>query len=178
VLRVARLFVKEPATAEEVAGDAWLAALEGLARFEGRSAFRSWLLGICANKARTRGVRDARSVPLSALASAEAGAQDEDVLAGRFDAGGHWSAFPSEWEEDSPEAITLRCETRGVLERAVAALSESQRAVITLRDLEGLPAEEVCNLLGLTETHQRVLLHRARTRVRAELERHLSGDVP
>ncbi|MFO0585378.1 MAG: sigma-70 family RNA polymerase sigma factor [Anaeromyxobacter sp.] len=176
VQRVARLFVRDPASAEEVAADAWLAALEGLPRFEGRAAFRSWLLGITANKGRTRGVRDARAVPFSALASAEAQSPAEDVLAGRFDGVGHWRTFPAEWHEDSPEALTLRQETRGVLERAIGGLSEAQRAVITLRDLEGLPSEEVCNLLGVTETNQRVLLHRARTRVRAELERHLSGD--
>jgi RNA polymerase sigma-70 factor (ECF subfamily) len=178
LLRLARLFVRDAAAAEDVVSDTWLGVLEGIDRFEGRAAFRSWLFRICANKARTRGVRDARSVPFSALAREEAEGPAEDVLAGLLGPDGHWLEHPAEWEENTPEAVVLRAETRGILEGAVAGLSEMQRAVITLRDLEGVPAEEVCNLLAIQETHQRVLLHRARTRVRAALHAHLAGEEP
>jgi len=178
VLRVARLFVRDEASAEEVVHDTWLAAITGLERFEGRAPFRAWLLRICANRARTRGARDARVVPFSSLVPDEAEGSAEDVLAGRFATDGHWRTFPTGWSEDTPEAVVLRGETLAVLERAVAGLSEAQRAVITLRDVEGLSSEETCNLLGIRETHQRVLLHRARTRVRAALEQHLTGEPP
>lgn len=176
LLRLARVFVKDASAAEDVVHDTWIGALEGLDRFEGRAPFRAWLLRICANRARTRGARDARTPTFSALAREEAEGPGEDPLAGRFAPSGHWLEFPAAWDEDTPEAVVMRSETRQVLERAVAGLSESQRAVLTLRDLEGLSSEETCNLLAIQETHQRVLLHRARARVRAALHAHLAGE--
>lgn len=175
LLRLARVFVRDSNLAEEVVHETWIAVLEGLDRFEGRAAFRSWLFAICGNKARTRGAREARVVPFSSLARVECALPAEDVLEGRFDGTGHWAPSPDAWEEDTPEALLLRSETRQVLERAVLGLSEAQRTVLTMRDLEGLSSEEACNVLGIEENHQRVLLHRARTKVRAALEKHRQG---
>lgn len=172
LVRFARVFLRDPSAAEEVVQDAWLAALEGLDRFEGRASFRTWLFRILANRARTRATREGRSVPLSALEPAEG---DEGVDPSRFRERGHWADPPSGWREESPERLAVLAETRGILEAAIAELPEGQKAVIVLRDVEGMETEEICNLLDITETNQRVLLHRARTRVRAALERYLRG---
>lgn len=173
LLRFARIFVREPAVAEEVVQDTWVAVLEGLDGFEGRAAFRTWLYRILANRARTRAVREGRSVPFSALAQAEGEAHAVDP--GRFDADGMWRDPPIGWIEETPERLALEAETRHVMEAAVEALPQAQRAVLVLRDLDGLETEEICNLLELTVTNQRVLLHRARTRVRQALEEHMRG---
>jgi len=172
LLRFARLFLRDGAAAEETVQDTWLAALDGIERFEGRSSFKTWIFRIAANRARTRAVKDGRTVPFSALEPADA---DEGVDPARFKENGHWSDPPSGWREESPERLVLLAETRGVLEAAIAELPESQRAVLVLRDVEGEEAEEICALLDITVTNQRVLLHRARTRVRAALERHMRG---
>jgi RNA polymerase sigma-70 factor, ECF subfamily len=173
LLRLARTFVKVPAVAEEVVQDTWLAALDGLERFEGRASLRTWLFRILANTARTRAVREGRSVPWSSLGPGDDGpAVDPD----RFQPDGHWREPIGGWTEDDPERLALGAETRTVLEAALAALPESQRAVITLRDVEGVAADEACAILGLSEANQRVLLHRARTRVRAALHEHLGGE--
>jgi RNA polymerase sigma-70 factor (ECF subfamily) len=171
--RFARLFVREPSTAEEVVQDTWIAVLEGLDGFEGRASFKTWLFRILANRARTRAAREGRSVPFSALAGTEGdeGAVDPE----RFDVSGHWRDPPAEWTDENPERLALQAETRAVMAAAVAALPPAQRAVLILRDEDGLEAEEICNLLGLTVTNQRVLLHRARTRVRQALETHMRG---
>lgn len=170
--RFVRLFLKDAGVAEEVAQDAWLAALEGIEAFEGRSSFRTWLFRIAANRARSRAVRDGRTVPFSAL---EPAGEEDGIDPGRFREGGHWSEPPAGWRDESPERLAVLAETRGVIEAAIAGLPEGQRAVIVLRDVEGMETEEICNLLGVTETNQRVLLHRARTRVRAALERYMRG---
>jgi RNA polymerase sigma-70 factor (ECF subfamily) len=174
LLRLARVFVREETAAEEVVQDTWVAVLEGLDGFEGRASFRTWLYRILANRARTRALREGRSVPFSALA----GAQDNPpaVDPERFDAAGKWRDPPAAWTEDTPERLALAAETRAVMEAAVAALSPAQRAVLMLRDEEGLETEEICNLLDVTVTNQRVLLHRARTHVRQALERHARGE--
>ena len=174
LLRLARVFVREEAVAEEVVQDTWVAVLEGLDGFEGRASFRTWLYRILANRARTRALREGRSVPFSALA----GAQDNPpaVDPERFDAAGMWRDPPAAWTEDTPERLALAAETRAVMEGAVAALPPAQRAVLMLRDEEGLETEEICNLLDVTVTNQRVLLHRARTHVRQALERHARGE--
>jgi RNA polymerase sigma-70 factor (ECF subfamily) len=173
LLRFSRVFLRDEAVAEEVVQDTWMAALEGLDAFGGRASFKTWLYRILANKARTRAVREGRSVPLSALADAEG--DERTVEEGRFDAAGRWRDPPLGWTDENPEQLALDAETRGVIEGAVAALPPAQRAVLVLRDEDGLDAEEICNLLSLTVTNQRVLLHRARTRVRQALEAHL-GD--
>ncbi len=173
LLRFARLFVHDPPVAEEVVQETWVAVLEGLGAFEGRAAFRTWLYRILSNRARSRAVREARSVPFSALADAEGDAHAVDPE--RFDAGGTWRDPPVPWTDETPERLALAAETRAVMAAAVQALPEAQRAVLVLRDEDGLDTEEICNLLGLTVTNQRVLLHRARARVRQALEEHMRG---
>jgi len=173
LLRIARTLLRDRALAEEVVQETWLAVLTGVDTFEGRSTLRTWLFQILVNKARTRSAREGRSVPFSALAALEAGA--EPVDSDRFDAHGAWREPPSAWTAEDPERIAMGVETRAAIEAAIQDLPEAQRAVITLRDLEGLETEEICNLLGITVTNQRVLLHRARARVRRALEERLGS---
>jgi RNA polymerase sigma-70 factor, ECF subfamily len=179
MLRVASAFVPSRAVAEEVVQEAWLGVLNGLAKFEERSSLRRWIFGILTNCARSRGVREARSVPLSSLGAEE----DEEpaVDPSRFRPPddshwpGHWSAPPVPW----PEEQLLRREAVEAAQRAVETLPPGQRAVITLRDVEGCESAEVCQMLGISEANQRVLLHRARAKVRAALERHFgTGATP
>lgn len=167
LVRVAAAHVRSAALAEEIAQDTWLAVLNGLARFEGRSSFRTWLFTIAANLAKTRGAREARSVPFSALAREES-ESERPVEDGRFKADGHWSEPPAEWRD--PEHRLGASETLAQIERAIAELPEAQRTVITLRDVRGLDSDEVCTLLGISDGNQRVLLHRARAKVRRALE--------
>ena len=162
--RVARGHVSTDASAEEVVQDTWLAVLRGIDGFEGRSSLRTWVFHILANLARTRGVRERRSVPLSSLATTSAD--------GRFqgpddDYPGHWRVFPIRWP--SPEDAAVEAERARLVTEAIAALPERQQLVITLRDVHGFATDEVCTLLELTPGNQRVLLHRARTAVRATL---------
>lgn len=177
LLRFALTFVRSVAAAEEVVQDTWMAVLDGLPRFEGRSSLKTWMFRIVANRARTRLERDGRTVPFSALGAG--GGEDPEgpaVAPERFDATGHWREPVEAWTEESPERLVLRAETREVLESAIADLPASQRAVLVLRDVEGLGPEETCGLLELTEVNQRVLLHRARTRVRLAVARHMKGE--
>jgi RNA polymerase sigma-70 factor, ECF subfamily len=172
MLRVARLYVRDRAAAEEAVQEAWLGVLRGIERFESRASLRTWLLRIVANVARTKGVREARSVPFSSL-----GDDGPSVPAERFGGpedrwAGHWVSPPEEWGR--PEQELLSAETRSRLAAAIAALPDAQRRVISLRDVEGWSADEVCNVLGLSETNQRVLLHRARTKVREALDEYLA----
>lgn len=176
LVRFARTFVRSEAAAEEVVQDAWVAVLDALDRFEGRSSLKTWLFRIVANRAKTRLERDGRTVPFSALGPEEEQGDLRGLDPERFDARGHWSDPVGGWTEEDPERLALRAETRTVLEDAVAALPPGQRAVLVLRDVEGLEADEVCTLLDLTDSNQRVLLHRARTRVRLAIERHMKGE--
>lgn len=173
LVRVAMAFVGDRSAAEEVAQDTWLAVLTGLGSFEGRSSFKTWLFRILTNRAKTRGVRDARSVPFSSLD--EEG--DEALLpADRFNERGMWASPPRPFGEDTPETLALQNEALSCIEAELALLPAAQRAVLTLRDIEGLDAEEVCNILEIGETNQRVLLHRARSKVRRALEEKLGTD--
>jgi RNA polymerase sigma-70 factor (ECF subfamily) len=179
MLRIARLYVRDRAVAEEVIQEAWLGLLRGLDRFEGRSSLRTWLFRIVTNLAKTRGVRESRSVAFSALAGEEVEDTGPSVPPERFRGpedrwSGHWASPPEEWGR--PEHALLSAETRAVIDRAIAALPDVQRQVITLRDVEGWGSEEVCNALELSETNQRVLLHRARTKVRHALDDYLAGE--
>jgi RNA polymerase sigma-70 factor (ECF subfamily) len=168
LLRLARLYVPSRAVAEEVVQETWLAVLTGIERFERRSSLKTWLFRILTNKAKTRGQREGRVLPFSSLAAD--GDEDQTAVAvDRFARGGAWATPP----RGVPEERLLAGETRARVEQAIDALPPNQRAVITLRDVEGLSAEEACNVLGLSETNQRVLLHRARAKVRAALERYL-----
>jgi len=164
VRRVARTFVRTSTAADEVVQETWLAVIRGLSAFEGRSSLRTWIFRILVNRARTRAVRDARSIPFSALESDDR----PTVEPAAFAADGRWISAPPRLDCD-PESGLLSAELREHLLDAVDDLSPAQRAVITLRDLVGAPPAEVCELLGLTEVNQRVLLHRARARVRAAL---------
>jgi RNA polymerase sigma-70 factor (ECF subfamily) len=176
MLMVAQTHVRTRAVAEEVVQEAWVGVLKGLDRFEGRSSLKTWILRIVANIARTRGARESRIVPFASLATAgEEPAVDPERFRGPTDAfPGHWWAYPSDWAA-LPEATLHAQETRDVVRRAIDELPPAQRAVITLRDMVGCEPDEVCDALELTDGNQRVLLHRARSRVRAALERHLDG---
>ncbi|HLB62229.1 MAG TPA: sigma-70 family RNA polymerase sigma factor [Actinomycetota bacterium] len=179
MLRIAAMFVPSRAVAEEVVQETWLGVLQGIDRFEGRSSFRTWLFRILVNIAKTRGQRERRSVPFSSLlpGDPEESAVDPD----RFqpatgDLPGHWVTFPAHWEQ-APEERLLAGETRGVVEGAIEGLPPAQATVIRLRDVLGWSSQEVCNALDISETNQRVLLHRARSKVRRALERYLTEEM-
>jgi len=172
MLRVARMYVSSRAVAEEVVQESWLAVLNGIDRFEGRSSLKTWLFRIVANTAKTRGVREARSRPFSSFGGEGASVPPERFLGADARFPGHWAVPPASWA-GVPEERLLAAETMDVIRRTIERLPPSQRAVLTLRDLEGLSTDEVCNALHLTETNGRVLLHRARAKVRAALEEYL-----
>ena len=172
MLRVAEMYVSSRAVAEDVVQEAWVGVLRGIGRFEGRSSLKTWLYRIVANTAKTRGVRESRSVPFSSLGDdGDEGTVDADRFLGSGDRfPGHWAVPPQAW---APEGRLLADETLEVVERAIDKLPPAQRAVITMRDVQGFTSEEVCNALDLTETNQRVLLHRARAKVRSALEEYM-----
>ena len=175
--RLAMMYVATREQAEDVVQETWIAVLKGIDRFEGRSSLKTWIFRILVNRAKTKGVRESRSVPFSSLAG-KTDEREPSVDPARFqDRGptaGEWSAPPESWE-GIPEDRLLSAETRSVVDDAIAALPDAQRAVITLRDLKGFTSQETCEVLGLTEANQRVLLHRARSKVRARLEDYLSS---
>ena len=162
--RVARTFVRTRSAVDDVVQETWLGVLRGLHAFEGRSSLRTWIFSILVNQARSRAKRDARSLPFSAL-EPDAGPTVDPAA---FGGDGRWASAPARLDGD-PESGLLSGELRAHLLRAVEALSDEQRAVITLRDLVGCSAMEVCELLDISDGNQRVLLHRARTRVRLAL---------
>ncbi len=174
MVRLAMSFVRTRAAAEEVTQDSWLGVLSGLDRFEARCSLKSWILRIVGNKARTRAVRDVRSTPFSALGAPEEDASPE--LESRFDADGTWAVPPRPWAADTPERVLLHGEAIRVVQRTLEELPALQRAVVQLRDLDGLDALDVCNILEISETNQRVLLHRGRMRLRETLERYLNEE--
>jgi RNA polymerase sigma-70 factor (ECF subfamily) len=174
LLRVAQIYVSSRAAAEDVVGETWLAVLQGIDRFEGRSSLKTWIFTILTNRAKTRAQRERRTIPFSALQPDRVPepALDPDRFRGPDDPRwpGHWASPPQAWPEDR----VLAHETREKLAEAIELLPPSQRAVISLRDLEGWSPEEVCNALSISETNQRVLLHRARSKVRKVLEEYLN----
>lgn len=177
LLRLAMVYSPSRAVAEEIVQDAWLGVLQGIARFEGRSSFKTWLFRILVNRARTRAQREGRTIPFSAIWDAGSEPEEPAVPPERFRgphdprAPFHWAVPPRAWG-GSPEEELLSRETRDLVARAIAELPPAQQEVITLRDVEGWTAEEVCNVMEISDSNQRVLLHRARSRVRAALERH------
>jgi RNA polymerase sigma-70 factor (ECF subfamily) len=177
MLRVARSYVSTDASAEEVAQEAWLAVLRGLGAFEGRSSLRTWVFRILVNLAKTRGVRESRSVPWSSMPSPDAGPTvDPDRFRGPDDEWpGHWTddGAPPRWP--TPEAAALAEEVRSLVAAELARLPDRQRTVVELRDVHGLTSEEVCSALGVSAVNQRVLLHRGRARLRAVLEDYYRG---
>jgi RNA polymerase sigma-70 factor, ECF subfamily len=178
MVRVALMYVADRSAAEEVVQEAWLGVLRGLDRFQGRSSLRTWIFRIVTNRAKTRGVREQRTIPFSALADAGDDADEPAVDPARFyppehQGRGWWVSYPARWD-GLPESRLLAEETRAQVAAAITALPPNQRAVIALRDVEGWSSEEVCNILGISETNQRVLLHRARSKARSALERYLT----
>lgn len=179
MLRVARAHVSSQAVAEEVVQDAWLGALRGLDRFEGRSSVKTWLFSIVINQAKARGVREQRTVPFASLVRQETDGSFSAVDPSRFHPAsderlpGHWASPPTRWDELPADRLET-LETLDLIHATISELPPAQRLVITLRDIEGCDSAEVCAALELTQTNQRVLLHRARSRVRAALESHLA----
>jgi len=170
LLRLALMYVRSRSAAEEVVQDTWLGVLRGLPAFEGRSSLKTWIFRILVNQARTRGVRESRSVPFSALAGEDGPAVDPD----RFLPDGGWESPPRS-VDGLPDAVLLSAEARALVLMAIDELPPRQRDVITLRDVEGWSSAEVREALDLSEGNQRVLLHRARSKVRARLEEYLGG---
>jgi RNA polymerase sigma-70 factor (ECF subfamily) len=178
MLRVAQTYVRSRSVAEEVVQEAWVGVLRGIDGFEGRSSLKTWIFRILTNIAKTRGKRESRTIPFSALEPDEAAPSvDPDRFFRPGDPGptDMWAAPPESWRA-RPEERLLATETRAMIDRAIEELPRAQRVVITLRDVEGFGAEDVCNVLEISETNQRVLLHRARSKVRAAIEDYLRED--
>ena len=176
LLRVAMAHVSSRAVAEEVVQETWLGVINGIDRFEGRSSLKTWIFRILTNTANTRGSRERRMVPFSALAPAD---DEPSVDSDRFFPADHarypdhWAIGPTAWE--TPEDGLLSGETREVILRAIDELPEAQRTVVALRDVQGWSPEDVCEALELSDGNQRVLLHRGRTKIRAALESYLGA---
>jgi RNA polymerase sigma-70 factor (ECF subfamily) len=177
LLRAARGYVSTQESAEDVVQETWLAVLRGIDRFEGRASLRTWVYRILVNIAKTRGVKDSRTVPFADLAPDDTGPTvDPARFRGPDDPyPGHWKEFPNAWP-----AVETEIEQREVRSRITAAvgdLPQRQRIVITLRDIEGYSSEEVCAILEISAANQRVLLHRARAAVRGRLEEYFSAQL-
>jgi RNA polymerase sigma-70 factor (ECF subfamily) len=178
LLRLALVYCRSRDLAEEIVQDAWLGVLQGIDRFEGRAAFKTWLFQILVNRARTNARREGRALSFSSLEDEAKSPGEPAVSPERFRAADdkwphNWAVPPHSWGE-SADARLLSSETMELVKRAIDELPPAQQQVITLRDVEGWTAEDVCNVLTISETNQRVLLHRARSRVRAELEKHFN----
>jgi RNA polymerase sigma-70 factor (ECF subfamily) len=176
--RLALSYVQTVAVADEVVQETWLAVIRGLAKFERRSSLKTWIFRILVNRAQTRGARERRLVPFSALVPEH---QEPAVDPDRFlplghPVAGYWSTIPTRFFE-LPEERLLAAEATALIARAIAGLPDRQRRVIELRDVEGWESEEVCDCLGLTAENQRVLLHRARSRIRATLEEYFAPQA-
>ena len=174
--RVARGYVASDAVAEEIVQDTWMAIVTGIERFEGRAALGTWMFSILTNQAKSHGARERRAVPFASIAPADV--EEPAVDSDRFQKDdeawpGHWATPPRPWQK--PERRLLSLEAREQLKEALSQLPERQRLIVVLRDVEGLSAEEVCDLLELSQENQRVLLHRGRSRLRAFLEQYLEG---
>lgn len=179
--RAARTYVATDAAADEVVQDVWVGVLRGIDRFEQRSSLKTWIYRILMNIARTRGVRDKRSLPFSSLSGddEEGPAFDPDQFQTAGEPSpGHWSrsAFPTRWH-DQPELRVVGHETLSVVRAALEQLPASQQEVVRLRDIEGWSSAEVCNALDLTETNQRVLLHRGRAKLRLALDAYFGESM-
>ncbi len=176
--RLALSYVQTVTAADEVVQETWLAVIRGLAKFERRSSLKTWIFRILVNRAQTRGVRERRVVPFSALGPrADEPAVDPDrFLPPGHPVAGYWSSIPSRFFE-LPEDRLLAAEATSLIAEAIAGLPDRQRRVIELRDVEGWASEEVCDCLGLSAENQRVLLHRARSLVRAILEEYFAPQA-
>jgi RNA polymerase sigma-70 factor, ECF subfamily len=179
MLRVTRLYVRDRAVAEEVVQETWLAVLNGIDSFEGRSTLKTWIFRILANRAKTRAKREGCSVPLSAILATDAATGDLSLDPDRFfgldhpQRPFHWAAPPRDWPHDR----VLERETLELVRSTIDTPPDTQREVIRLRDVEGWEAEEVAEALEISDGNQRVLLHRARSKVRAALESYLDPEL-
>jgi RNA polymerase sigma-70 factor (ECF subfamily) len=171
--RLANQYVPSRAVAEEVVQETWLAVIQGIDRFEGRSSVKTWVFAILVNIARTRGVKEQRSIPFSAAADDGDERAVDPSRFRRFRKAGTWKQPPDPWPDPEEQAVVR--EELDVVQVAIDALPAAQREVITLRDVLGCSAAEVCEVLGVSEGNQRVLLHRARSKVRGAVERHYGG---
>jgi len=180
LIRLALAHVSDRSVAEEVVQETWLAVLEGIDRFEGRSSLKTWIFRILENKAKRRGVRENRHISVSPL-----GLNDENdelaVDASQFRSTGHWAnywdASPQPWDEETPETRLLTKEGDAYLRQAIAQLPANLQRVLILRDVEGLSSTDVCDTLQISEANQRVLLHRARSRVRRALDQYMTEGI-
>lgn len=174
--------VSDRSIAEEVVQETWMGVLEGLDRFEGRSSLKTWIFRIATNKAKTRGVRESRHVFFSTAAPPEDEADGPVVDPSHFRTSGHWvdywDRYPQPWDDDTPEKRFLSKEGAAYLEKAIESLPPRLRQVLVMRDVEGLDSKEVCAQLEISEANQRVLLHRARARVRQALEDYMRSGEP
>lgn len=167
----ARTFLRDANAAEEAVQDTWIAVMAGVANFEGRSSLKSWIFAIIANKARTKARREGRMVPFSSFGSSDEPAVDPE----RFTPEGSWDSPPGLWSDISPERIIAGRELLAHVRAILKTLPTAQRTVVTLRDIEGLDAPEVCAVLEISEANQRILLHRGRSRIRQAIEDLLDG---
>ena len=180
MLRLAMVYVTARAVAEEVVQETWMGVLQGLGRFEGRSSLKTWMFSILTNCAKTRALREGRSIPFSSLPELdtdhpEPAVDPDHFLSADHQWSGHWISFPLDWRK-MPEERLLSRETRACLDKAIEALPASQRTIIILRDIEGWTSEEACSFLCISEANQRVLLHRARSKVRGVLEKYFEKE--
>lgn len=180
LIRVAMGHVGDRAAAEEVVQDTWIAVIQGLARFEGRSSLRTWIFGILIHKAKDRGIRDKRHRTFSTFESCDE-EQSEVLDPSRFrrsgEWAGHWIVPPQPWDEQTPEKLLASRQAVDAMNQAIDLLPHTLKEVLILRDIEGIEAKEACELLKITETNLYVRLHRARERVRKAVEAHLEGSA-
>jgi RNA polymerase sigma-70 factor (ECF subfamily) len=172
MVRLALMYVHQREIAEDVVQETWISVLKGLDKFEGRSTLKTWIFSILVNRAKTRAQREGRTVPFSALENPDVDADEPTIESSRFNQNGEWTIYPDSWDQ-IPEDRLLSQETSTVIYQTIEKLPPNQRQVITLRDINGWSSEEVRNVLNISETNQRVLLHRARATVRRALERYL-----
>lgn len=180
LMRLALAHVSDHSVAEEVVQETWLAVLEGIDRFEGRSSLKTWIFKILTNKAKTRGVRERRHMSVSPLDLNDEN-DEPAVQPSQFRSTGHWAdhwdANPQPWDEETPEKGLLSKECAAYLQQAIAQLPANLQQVLVMRDVEGLSSKDVCGMLSLSEANQRVLLHRARSRVRRALDQYMAGGL-
>lgn len=180
LVRLALSYVEDEVLAEEVAQETWIAVLRGLDRFESRSSLKTWIFTILVNRAKTYNQREKRTLLLSEfedlLESEPTVDPDRFFSPDSQKSPGHWIKHPTSWEQ-VPESIMLSRELMNIVLTAISALPSGQMAVITLCDIEGFSTEETCNILGVSETNQRVLLHRARAKIRSVLEKYLKPEM-
>jgi RNA polymerase sigma-70 factor (ECF subfamily) len=180
LVRLALAHVTDRSVAEEVVQESWIGVLEGLGRFEGRSSLKTWIFRIVTNKAKTRGVRESRHTTFSDLHS-DTESDEPAVDPALFRTSGHWAdywaEYPQPWDEETPEKCLLTKEGSAYLEQAIQALPPKLKQILILRDVEGIGSKEVCVMLTVSEANQRVLLHRARARVRQALEHYVQGGT-